>query len=414
MRFLCITAIAASCLAVACATAQGQMTQGGSAQINEEAKPWRGPLKPDLPLSKGYNDAAKALATVDENPLIAWEYRVWCETGYHHIDDAGTGQEVDVPIDIERDYVSPKGFSHNYKADRLMPEGGAQFLDNAWYFGADGLGVVVVRSDDDLLLFDTMTNPSQFKLILSQMKEAGLDPSDIRYVFIGHYHWDHTGGINTVAEIVPDAKVVIGKPDGDLMMNARKAVLAGTMPEDLVTRKAVPFRNETADTPEEKAALRAKRLEAFPGKFDILVEADPGVQTGMEIIHASPSTEVYAILAPGHTPGQTHYVVPVEHQGETRKLLVMSGNDLPEEAAQYALSTDFVRSVAGQAGADTLINTHGYQSAMFYHLRQLEANPDGPNPFAMGSDGVDRFLGIFAECQRAVHNRLKDGTWEAY
>ena len=46
------------------------------------ARPIRGPWKPDLPLAKAYDASAKALAMADANPLIRWEYRVWCETGY--------------------------------------------------------------------------------------------------------------------------------------------------------------------------------------------------------------------------------------------------------------------------------------------------------------------------------------------
>lgn len=406
-----ILLIAGSCLAVACATAQGQPPQEQASQVDGEVKPFRGPIKPDRPLAKAYNDSAKALTMVDENPLIAWEYRVWCETGYRDPEDAGTGQEVDEPHDIARDYISPKGFFYHYTADRLMPDDGVRFLDNAWYFGADGLGVIVVQSEDGLLLFDTMGRPEHFQLIMSQMSQAGLDPADVSHVFITHYHWDHTGGINTLLDVAPNAKIVIGGPDGQLMMNAKKHVMADTMPETLVERKAVPFRSENPETAEAAAALKARRLAAFPKRFDVLVAADPGVKTGMEVIETGPSTSVTAMLAPGHTPGQTLYVVPVEHKGETRQLLVMGGNDLAEEAKQYGESSSFVRSIAGQLGADTLINTHGYQGAMYYHLRQIKENPDGPNPFAMGPDGVDRFLGVFAECHRATYNRMKDGTW---
>ena len=64
--------------------------------------------------------------------------------------------------------------------------------------------------------------------------------------------------------------------------------------------------------------------------------------------------------------------------------------------------------------ADVFINTHPYQSALFYHLRRLKADPAAPNPLIMGVSGVDRYLGVFANCQRAVHERLKDGTWQAW
>ena len=44
----------------------------------------------------------------------------------------------------------------------------------------------------------------------------------------------------------------------------------------------------------------------------------------------------------------------------------------------------------------------------------LQADPAAPNPLIMGTAGVDGYLAIFANCQRAVHERLKDGAWQAW
>jgi hypothetical protein len=38
-----------------------------------ESQPIRGPWKPDLPVAKGYDEAARALAMVHDNPSIRWE-----------------------------------------------------------------------------------------------------------------------------------------------------------------------------------------------------------------------------------------------------------------------------------------------------------------------------------------------------
>lgn len=385
------------------------------AQDDGETRPFRGPLAPDLPLARGYNDAAEALSLADANPLIEWTYRVWCVTGYRSPEDAGTGQTVDRPDNPARDYVSPNGFFHSEGAYRLMPPGGVQFLDNAWYFGADGLGVVVVRTASGLLLFDTMGRPEDFRrVVLDEMPEAGLDPADITHVFIGHYHWDHIGGVNLVREVAPAAQVVVGAPDGHLIDIARDALAAGQMPVDALARKAVLSREAQPETQDAAAELHAARLRALPDRFDIRVEADPGLTTGALTVPVAAGQDVLAVLTPGHTPGQISVIVPVEHRGTTRHLLVISGNDNPDEAAQYAASMDYLRSVAVQRGADVLINTHAYQGAMFYHLRQLRENPDGLNPFIMGPHGIDRFLGVFANCQRATHQRLQDGTWDAF
>lgn len=397
-----LLAAAATLLATPCLSQQA---------TGADPRPIRGPWKPDLPLAKAYDASAKALAMADDNPLIRWEYRVWCETGYRSPSDAGTGQVVDEPIDLTRDLISPKGFFHSQHARRAMPPGGVRFLDNAWLFGADGLGAVIVRSPDGLLVFDTMTSPEEFeRYVLREMPAAGLDPKEITYVFLGHFHNDHTGGANTIRRLAPNARIVMGEPDARIIDVARADLLNGREPD----RSASFARGARPTTPEGLLALRDSRLRALPELVDIRVAAQPGLKTGAMPIRVGPRTEVMAVLNPGHTPGQMSVIVPVEHQGKTRKLLVFSGNDQPSEAAQYAISTDYLRSVAGAQGADVFINTHPYQSAIFYHLRRLKADPGAPNPLIMGTDGVDRFLAIFANCQRAVRQRLADGTWQAW
>lgn len=376
-----------------------------------QQKPIRGPWKSDLPLAKAYDGSAKALAMADANPLIRWEYRVWCETGYRHPGEEGTGQVVDKLPDPARDLISPKGFFYGDKAETPMPPGGVRFLDNAWYFGVDGLGVVIVRTPDGLLLFDAMTSAEEFqRYVLDEMPTAGLDPKDITYVFLGHFHGDHTGGANTILRLAPKAKIVMGAPDAAIIEKARSDLAAGREPP----RSSSIVRGKRPTSPEGQEALRQARLRNLPEKVDIEVEAQPNVKTGVLSIRTGEHTEVVAVLNPGHTPGQISVIVPVEHQGKIHKLLVFSGNDQPTEAAQYAISTDYLRSVADAQGADAFINTHPYQSALFYHLRRLKADPKAPNPLLMGTDGVDRYLAIFADCQRAVRQRLADGTWQAW
>ncbi|MFJ9180529.1 hypothetical protein [Streptomyces sp. NPDC102360] len=83
------------------------------------------------------------------------------------------------------------------------------------------------------------------------------------------------------------------------------------------------------------------------------------------------------------------------------KLLVWSGNDNLDVAAQYAVSADFVKGLAGQEGAGAFINTHAYQGAVFSHLRKRKADPSPLNPLLMGRAGVQRHIEIFGNTHRA-------------
>jgi glyoxylase-like metal-dependent hydrolase (beta-lactamase superfamily II) len=363
------------------------------AQTAEEV-PWGGPLAPDKPLARAYDDAARALAEADDNPMIRWQYRVWCQTGYRSPSSAGTGQPVDQLTDPAVDFVSPKGFLYRDHV-RPMPAGGVRFLDNAWYFGTDFTGLVIVRTPDGLIMLDALTTPDDMRTqFLDQAAAAGLDPRDIRYVFLGHAHPDHVGGANLIRdEYAPRAKFVMGQPDAAVIA-ARRA--------DLRKRKDEYTREEYL-----------ARLAAVPDRIDVEIEAYPGHTVGMERIRVGRRTTAVAILAPGHTVGQMCVIVPVVHQGETHKLVVWSGNDNIEAAAQYAVSADFVQGLADQEGADAFINTHAYQGAAYSHLRALKADPSAPNPLLMGRAGVQRHIEIFGNAHRALARRLIDGTWNA-
>ncbi|MFJ7998157.1 MBL fold metallo-hydrolase [Streptomyces sp. NPDC096310] len=369
-------------------------TTATAAPTTAEDAPWGGPLAPDKPLAKAYDDAARALAEVDDNPVIRWQYRVWCRTGYRSPGNAGTGQPVDQLTDPATDFVSPKGFLYkNYV--RPMPAGGVQFLDNAWYFGTDFIGLVIVRTPDGLIMLDALTTPEDMRTqFLDQAAAAGLDPGDIRYVFLGHHHGDHVGGANLIRDsYAPRAKFVMGQPDA--------AIIAASRAE---------LRKHRDEYTEEE--YRA-RLAPLPSRIDIEVEAYPGHTVGMKRIQIGRRTTAVAILAPGHTVGQMQVIVPVVHQGETHKLLVWSGNDNLDAAAQYAISADFVQGLAGQEGADVFLNTHAYQGAAYRHLRALKADPSAPNPLLMGRTGVQRHIEIFGHAHRALAQRVIDGTWKA-
>jgi glyoxylase-like metal-dependent hydrolase (beta-lactamase superfamily II) len=387
----------------ACAAAALVACGGGSTTPTEPARPAAGALSADLPLSKAYDTAAKAFSDSTENDVLKWHYRVWCVTGYRSPGDAGTGQVVDQPVDPTRDYVSPTGFNHARQlgGDKVVT-GGARFLDNAWYFGTDYTGMVVVKlPDGSLVLLDALTTPEDIQSqLLDHMAAAGLDPAKIKYIFIGHEHGDHYGGVDLIKQKhAPNAQVIASRPAADAIAAARARALSRTYP---------------GATPAEQEAAKAKALLAIPERIDVIVEPYAGLAMGLQRIPLATGIEAVAMLAPGHTPGQMHVVIPVEHQGQSRKLFVWSGNDQPDQADQYAASTDFVGGVAFKEGAEALINTHAYQGAMFWHLRNLKANPNAANPLWMGKQGVQQYMGIFSNCQRAMAERLRDGTWKVF
>jgi glyoxylase-like metal-dependent hydrolase (beta-lactamase superfamily II) len=401
-------AMLAGC-ALAMPLSQITMAQPALLELHEvdELKPWVGPLYPDTPAAKAHADAARALANSD-NPIVRWQHRVWCETGYHNVNNLGTGQTADPLPDATKDLISPNGFYYRGYNDLISESGGVKFLDNAWYFGTLNLGAVVVQTEaGDLLLFDAFTTPQDTQTqLLDQMPAAGLDPARITHIFIGHQHGDHIGGINLIRDNhAPDAKVVAGQFDAEDIRALRSSIEGGTGPRP----RGLP---ENA-TEEQIAEATAAQLYAVPETIDLEVPALDGTNIGLLTLDAN-GTEVVLTMNPGHTPGQISAIVPVKWQGEDHKLMVWSGNDQLEQAAMYARSTDFARIIAEQEGADVWFNTHPYQGALFGHLQRLNADPNYPNHLVMGADNVSRMLGIFADCQRAAAQRIEDGTWVSW
>ena len=405
--FLAASLLATCSLFAVCAPAFAQPALLELYEV-DELKPWVGPLYPDTPVAASHAAAAKALAAVSDNPIVQWQNRVWCETGYHNVNNLGTGQVADPLPDPSKDLISPNGFYYRGYNDMISESGGVKFLDNAWYFGTLNLGAVVVQTEaGDLLLFDAFTTPEDTqKLLIDQMPAAGLDPSKITHIFIGHQHGDHIGGINLIRDkFAPEAKVVAGQFDAEDIRANRKAMEEGTAP--------LP-RGVTEDTPKaELDAAKAAQLYATPASVDIEVPAIDGTNLGLLKLDAN-GTQLTITMNPGHTVGQISVIVPVKWQGKDHKLLVWSGNDKLDQAAMYARSTDFARIIAEQEGADVWFNTHPYQGALYGHLQRLAADPDYPNYLVMGKDNVSRMLGIFADCQRAAAQRIEDGTWVSW
>jgi metallo-beta-lactamase class B len=360
--------------------------------------PEGGPVAPDKPLAKAYNDAAKALAVGTDNPILAWTYRVWCETGYRTAPKTGVNG-IDALVDPSVDLVTPRGFTAQSESSTPYPAGGVRFLDNAWVFGTDGTAMVVVRTPSgNFILFDALNSVADMQSqVIDQMRFAGLDTSRITHVFVGHEHGDHYAGVNLAARLSPNLKVIAGAPAAEAIAKARSAAETRTY----------------AGTSDEQAAARANALDRIPQKVDITIPAASDMEQGAMRLQLESDLEVVVMMTPGHTNGAIQVIVPVVHQGKTEKLLVWSGNDASNDNTdKYASGANLVEAFVVKEQPTAWINTHTYQGAVFGHLRRLAASPNtAPNPMLMGVDGVRRWAGIFAACNRALAERYRDGTW---
>jgi 7,8-dihydropterin-6-yl-methyl-4-(beta-D-ribofuranosyl)aminobenzene 5'-phosphate synthase len=73
-------------------------------------------------------------------------------------------------------------------------------LKTAWGFSC------VIEGTSQLILFDT---GSDGNILLSNMKKMGIDPKEVKVVFLSHIHSDHTGGLNVFLRTNPSVVVYL-------------------------------------------------------------------------------------------------------------------------------------------------------------------------------------------------------------
>src|SRR5438034_5118999 len=73
--------------------------------------------------------------------------------------------------------------------------GTVQVFDNLYYAGTGSVGALLIKTSAGIILWDTLDTEEEAKTILEPgMRKFGMDPSEIKYLIIGHAHNDHTGG----------------------------------------------------------------------------------------------------------------------------------------------------------------------------------------------------------------------------
>lgn len=190
-----------------------------------------------------------------------------------------------------------------------------KILGNLYFVGTQPASTHVVDTGEGLILFDTGYFESLYEVI-DNMYRLGLNPHEIKYIFLTHGHIDHLGGARALRAMT-GAKIALGKEDRE-------------------------YANGTLDLTYAKE-LGMTYNEAF--EPDILLSDGDVIPLG--------NTRVRAVATPGHTPGARSYFFNVR-DGECEYIAGLHGgmgiNTLSREfldayALPYSLREDFVRSM---------------------------------------------------------------------
>lgn len=242
-------------------------------------------------------------------------------------------------------------------------------FDNLFAIGRSGTTVWVVRTSAGLVLIDAGYADQLETVLLPGMKQLGLDPTQVRYILVGHGHADHYGAASYFQK--QGARVGMAAADWDLLNAPPAAGRGGPAPAP-----ALP-----------------------PPSRDLEIAEGRAITVG--------DVTFTPVAIPGHTPGSLGFIFPVGEGSATHTAGLFGGSILipgflqPDALAQYITSVEHWAAVTAAHNVDVEIQNHPLYDGMLGRLERLRTRQPGqPNPFVVGREAYQRFTRVMADCIR--------------
>jgi len=248
----------------------------------------------------------------------------------------------------------------------------AKVFDNLYFVGGQVHSAWALTTSDGIILIDTIFPYNSEELIVGGMQKVGLDPKNIKYVLISHAHADHIGG----AEMLQSrygARVVMGGPDWD-------------------------------------------QVGKYPNRYKTMAPKRDMVATdGMKVTLGNTTVTIW--LTPGHTPGTVSYTFTVLDRGRPVNVAYSGGtafnfvNNTPDPGIRnfqtYIDSQRHLAERAAAVGATVLLANHSEFDNAVNKNKMLAGRGNGPHPYEIGADWVQRYFQVTQGCARAAQLRLE-------
>src|SRR5262245_53194513 len=246
-------------------------------------------------------------------------------------------------------------------------------FDNLYVVGRTSTAVWVVTTSAGTVLIDSGYGDQLESVLLPGLKALKLDPAQVKYVIIGHGHGDHFGGAAYFQQ--RGARVAMAAPDWDLV------------------EAPAPAGRGAAPIP--------------PPKRDIVAVEGQAITVG--------DVAFTPVMIPGHTPGSMGLIFPVKDGRATRIAGLFGGSILTpgrisdDGLRQYIASVEHWADATRRMKVDVEIQNHPMYDGFVGKLERLRSRkPGAPNPFVVGSDSYQRFVGVMSGCTKAQLARRKD------
>lgn len=239
-------------------------------------------------------------------------------------------------------------------------------FDNLYVLSNNDVLAWAVVTSAGIILIDTTYDRTVKDVIVDSMQKAGLDPAQIKYVYLTHKNTDHAGGAKYLQDTY-GAHILLSAADWD----------------DLL---APPARGRGAASP-------------IPPTKDMVITEGQKLTLGDETITF--------YLTAGSTRGTVSALIPVKDKG-TPHLAAFWGSNVigvtsPHEAlVAFGTAARRFEGIAAAAGADVLLTNHERYIDVNKRLFSMRANPAGPNPFIVGPARVREYMQVLDHCTQAL------------
>ncbi len=248
----------------------------------------------------------------------------------------------------------------------------AKVFDNLYFVGGKIHTSWALTTSEGIILIDTIYPYNSEELIIGGLQRLGLDPNDIKYVIISHAHGDHVGG-SKMLQTRYGARIVMGGPDWNL-------------------------------------------IETYPNRYKTMAPTRDIVATdGMEITLGDMSVTIWE--TPGHTEGTLSYTFTVLDNGRPVNVAYSGGtafnfeNNTPDPGIPnfqtYIESQQHIAEQAAASGASVILSNHSEFDNAVSRNRMLAGRGDGPHPYELGADWVQRYFQTMQGCAHAAQIRLE-------
>lgn len=227
---------------------------------------------------------------------------------------------------------------------------GFRIFDNLYYVGLKRVSAYLVATSAGLVLIDTGF-PETTDFVLDNIRAAGFDPANIKYILITHSHADHYGGAARIQQL-SRARVGMSLEDWQVV--------------------------ERAQTGQAGGGLQLHR--------DLILKDEETLRVG--------DTAFQFYVTPGHTPGATSIEFGAKDRGKSYRTLMPGGLGM-----QYGRewSATFVKSMERlkQLGPwDVLLGNHPFlmPKNLFDIQSDLAKRGQGPHPGVLGAAATNEWL----------------------